>query len=161
MEKHKKRKRKPCKTALGIWALPAGGGMRFCPATFAFWVQGLRSGTSPKKSGEFKTKNQTLCELSPGGEYSQRVGGVPIFSEPAPSHRPWTFASGATPVRTKPNYHRVNRKPGKIGTFYFARNRNFLLCLDTPIPPDLAAHCFARAVLPRQLVGTGMTRTGD
>jgi len=84
-----------------------------------------------KNHGELQNqKSETLCEWSPTGEYSQRVV-VPISSEPAPSHRPWTFASGATPARTTPTYHRVNRKPGKIGTFYLAGNRNFLLGLDT------------------------------
>jgi hypothetical protein len=98
---------------------------------FAFFVQGLRSGNFTKKiRGNFKTQKTNPLRIISRWEYSQRVSVVPIFSEPAPSHRPWTFASGATPVRTKPNYHEAYEKPGKIGTFYFARNRNFLLCLD-------------------------------
>jgi hypothetical protein len=36
-------------------------------------------------------------------------------------------------------YHGRFRRPPKTGTFYFARNRNFLLCLDRKIGPDVAA----------------------
>jgi len=97
-----------------------------------------------KNHGELQNqKSETLCEWSPTGEYSQRVV-VPISSEPAPSHRPWTFASGATPARTTPTYHRVNRKPGKIGTFYLAGNRNFLLGLDTSLVAGTCQFAFHR-----------------
>jgi hypothetical protein len=57
---------------------------------------------------------------------------MPISSEPAPSYRPWTFTAGATLLRTAIPYHDTFRRLGKTGTFYFAQNRNFLLCVDNP-----------------------------
>lgn len=59
------------------------------------------------------------------------TGGVPpIASEPTPSPRLWVSAPGATPAR----HMQINmlRETGafKTGTFYFAHNRKFLLCLD-------------------------------
>ena len=47
------------------------------------------------------------------------------------------FASpleGATPQRTRPDYHALTEGSIKTGTFYFAGKRNFLFCLDTWFP---------------------------
>ncbi|HEX3093228.1 MAG TPA: hypothetical protein VHW72_11430, partial [Candidatus Angelobacter sp.] len=46
-------------------------------------------------------------------------------------HRPWTLSAGATLPTTTSPYHDHFRHPRKTGIFYFAQNRNFLLCLDT------------------------------
>jgi hypothetical protein len=56
---------------------------------------------------------------------------MPITSEPAPSLRPWASATGATPLRTMFNLTCPPKCWVKIGHFYFAGNRTFLLCLDT------------------------------
>ena len=58
---------------------------------------------------------------------------MPITSEPAPSLRPWASATGATPLRTMFNLTCPPKCWVKIGHFYFAGNRTFLLCLDTEI----------------------------
>ena len=55
---------------------------------------------------------------------------MPITSEPAPSLRPWASATGATPLRTMFNLTCPPKCWVKIGHFYFAGNRTFLLCLD-------------------------------
>ena len=55
---------------------------------------------------------------------------TPISSEPAPSHRPWTLLAGATLPAMPLPYHYHSRSPRKTGTFYFAQNRKFLLCVD-------------------------------
>ena len=55
---------------------------------------------------------------------------MPITSEPAPSLRPWASATGATPLRTMFNLTCPPKCWFKIGHFYFAGNRTFLLCLD-------------------------------
>ena len=57
---------------------------------------------------------------------------MPITSEPAPSLRPWASATGATTLRTMFNLTCPPKCWVKIGHFYFAGNRTFLLCLDTP-----------------------------
>ena len=45
------------------------------------------------------------------------------------------FASplGRDPSRTKSDYHDVESRPVKSGTFHFAQNRNFSLCAETAI----------------------------
>jgi hypothetical protein len=65
-------------------------------------------------------------------------GHSPIASEPTPSLRLWAAAPGATPGTADRTYHGWSQRPLKTGTFYFARKRNFLLCLDKSIFPDLA-----------------------
>jgi hypothetical protein len=76
---------------------------------------------------------------------------MPISSEPAPSYRPWTFTAGATLLRTAIPYHDTFRRLGKTGTFYFAQNRNFLLCVDTGESGDrhdrTSSHVIGKAIL--------------
>jgi hypothetical protein len=55
-----------------------------------------------------------------------------LLSEPTPSPRLCISAKGATPQRTPSDYHALAEGSIKTGTFYFAGNRNFLLCLDSP-----------------------------
>ena len=65
-------------------------------------------------------------------------GGTRSFSSSADEFRPAIPRSGwsppepvsASPART--DYHARPASPFKSGTFYFAGNRNFLLCLDSP-----------------------------
>ena len=71
--------------------------MRFCPATSAFFVQGPPLWNFTKKiRGNYKTKNQKPSANGLPWGSARRGSVVPISSEPAPSHRPWTFASGGT-----------------------------------------------------------------
>jgi len=74
---------------------------------------------------------KTLCSTRPNTVERRRGFRRPISSEPAPSHRPWTLSAGATLPTTTSPYHDHFRRTRKTGTFYFAQNRNFLLCLDS------------------------------
>jgi hypothetical protein len=47
------------------------------------------------------------------------------------------LSAGATLPTTTSPYHDHFRHPRKTGTFYFAQNRNFLLCLDSKIGPEI------------------------
>ena len=61
------------------------------------------------------------------------TGGVPpIASEPTPSPRLWAAMPGATPTSLCEYYDEGFSMPFKLGTFYLAGNRNFLLGSDTP-----------------------------
>ena len=57
-------------------------------------------------------------------------GHSPIASEPTPSPRLWAAAPGATPALRIEHITGGRSDHSKTGTFYFARKRNFLLCLD-------------------------------
>jgi hypothetical protein len=76
------------------------------------------------------TAAETLCRAA-GKSGRDRGFDQPISSEPAPSHRPWTLPTGATLPATSLPYHHHFCFLGKTGTFYFAQNRNFVLCVDT------------------------------
>jgi hypothetical protein len=65
---------------------------------------------------------------------------MPITSEPAPSLRPWASATGATPLRTMFNLTCPPKCWVKIGHFYFAGNRTFLLCLDNRTGAGASPH---------------------
>jgi hypothetical protein len=65
-----------------------------------FSIQGLRSGASPKNHHQTKT----LCRQA-AHRLTRRGFGQADSSEPAPSPRPWIFASGATPTRRPLRYH--------------------------------------------------------
>ena len=70
-------------------------------------------------------------ESPPHGFQPLQEGLCRLLSEPTPSPRLCISAQGATPQRTQPDYHALAEGSTKTGTFYFAGNRNFLLCLDT------------------------------
>ncbi len=103
----------------------------------ALLAQGLRSGASPKKC-RFDCFSIRGASLRPPHRNEKALdtpdrehrGLGPISSEPAPSHRPWASVAGATPRRTTAGYHGFSVVPVRTGTFYFAGNRNFLLCSD-------------------------------
>ena len=62
------------------------------------------------------------------------TGGVPpIASEPTPSPRLWAASPDATPVKLCEYYYEGFSIPFKLGTFYLAGNRNFLLGSDTDL----------------------------
>ena len=68
----------------------------------------------------------------PSARFPTDLGGlVPIASEPI---RRLGFASPPrrNPRRTRSEYHRGEKCPAKSGTSYFAQNRNFSFCADTP-----------------------------
>jgi hypothetical protein len=153
------RNRKPGPSVLGIEHRP-GLGNALWPGNFRV----LGPGTSAlelhqKNQGELQNQKPSAHGLL--RRRTRRGSAVPISSEPAPSHRPWTFASGATPMRTKPIYYAANRKPDKIGTFYFAGNRNFLLCLDRKQRQEAEAEP-AEGFCPtgKSLLRAGVNRTG-
>src|ERR1039458_2029522 len=59
------------------------------------------------------------------------TGGVPpIASEPTPSPRLCAASPDATPVKLCEYYYEGFSIPFKLGTFYLAGNRNFLLGSD-------------------------------
>ena len=69
------------------------------------------------------------------------TGGLPpIASEPTPSPRLWTTSPGANPARLCEHYHRAQKLAPKTGTFYLARNRNFLFGSDTIFSRMLARY---------------------
>lgn len=100
------------------------------PAACAFFCPGPLLGNFTKKIS-LAQQHKTLCSTRPNTAQWRRGFRRPISSEPAPSHRPWTLPAGATLPTTTSPYHDHFRRPRKIGTFYFAQNRNFLLCLDS------------------------------
>jgi hypothetical protein len=76
---------------------------------------------------------------APGPRPKNVPGGSRSFSSSADEFRPAIPRSGwsppepvsASPTRTA--YHALPAWHPKTGTFYFAGERNFLLCLDTPV----------------------------
>jgi hypothetical protein len=74
-------------------------------------------------------------EQSPAGapeitRFCVTAGLPPIASEPTPSPRLWATPPGATPAKLCEHYHGVSSTNLKTGTFYLARNRNFLFGSD-------------------------------
>ena len=110
-------------------------------------MQSLRSGVSPKaigisfflenakprlrNGGLLPGKRHPVQESPPHGFQPLKEGLCRLLSEPTPSPRLCISAKGATPQRTRPDYHALAEGSIKTGTFYFAGKRNFLLCLDT------------------------------
>ena len=91
-----------------------------------FIAQGLRSSeTSPKKSCVQK-QNPLKATSSPA------EGSSPMLSSEPPRRRlGLEHPLGRDPLRTSSHYHATSQRPLKTGHFYFARNRTFLLCLDS------------------------------
>jgi hypothetical protein len=86
------------------------------------WSRDLPCGTSPKKSG-----GDSKPKTKPSANYLLTEGRwCRVFQSQLRRIGPGHSRRGATPVRTTPTYHRVNRKSGTIGTFYLA------LTLDSP-----------------------------
>jgi len=77
---------------------PGKGG----PAVFAFGNPGppLRDFTK-----NIRLKNKTLCPDKPWLGSQAEGFAKPMSSEPAPSHRPWISALGATPACRALPYH--------------------------------------------------------
>src|SRR6202035_1576739 len=98
-----------------------------------------RPGKSAQPPSRFKAQGlapklhqNDLPKAKPSDVYSPPEGSMPITSEPAPSLRPWPSATGAPPLRTMFNLTCPPKCWVKIGHFYFAGNRTFLLCLVMP-----------------------------
>src|ERR1017187_6273337 len=72
-----------------------------------------------------------IQESPPHGFQPLKEGVCRLLSEPTPSPRLCISAKGATPQRTRPDYHALLEGLTQTGTFYFAGKRNFLLCLDS------------------------------
>ena len=112
------------------------------PTTCAFFCPGPQLGNFTKKislASNTKPSARPAPTRRSGAEGSRR----PISSEPAPSHRPWTLPAGTTLPTTISPYHDHFHRPRKTGTFYFAQNRNFLLCLDSTKSLSQASFCAA------------------
>jgi hypothetical protein len=75
------------------------------------YAQGLRSEASPKK-WDFRSTHAR----KPFGTVEVTEGLQPISSEPAPSHRPWASAPGATPKRTTVRYAARRRTRTRTAT---------------------------------------------
>ena len=96
-----------------------------------------------------KPKSKPNPELGPhrlplvGPELRQKnaPGGTRSFSSSADEFRPTIPRSGWSPPEpvsaspARPPYHAFSASHPKTGTFYFAGNRNFLLCLDRECLP--------------------------
>ena len=92
---------RPLRTCLQTIRKPGKSG----PASSRSMIHGLRSGRLHQKH---PVQSKTL--LSPRADYrahEQRSEGFakPMSSEPAPSHRPWIGALGATPACRALPYH--------------------------------------------------------
>ena len=72
------------------------------PVTFAFSNQGP---PLPDFTKNIRLKNKTLCPDKPSLGPQAEGFAKPMSSEPAPSHRPWISALGATPARRALPYH--------------------------------------------------------
>jgi len=91
-----------------------------------------------QSQNQILSRDQTTSRWSaPKPRQKNAPGGTRSFSSSADEFRPGIPRSGwsppepvsASPART--DYHAPPACPFKTGTFYFARKRNFLLCLDT------------------------------
>ena len=108
-------------------------------------------------------QNQTLSQdraasrrSAPSPGKRNATGGPRSFSSSADEFRPAIPRSGWSPPEpvsaspARPDYHALPAWHLKTGTFYFAGNRNFLLCLDSqPIRRNLRRFRKGRGLLPR------------
>ena len=99
------------------------------PAAFAFFCPGPQLGNFTKKIS-FASNTKPSARPAPIQRRGAEGSHDRFLRSPAPSHRPWTLSAGATLPTTTSPYHDHFRRTRKTGTFYFAQNRNFLLCLD-------------------------------
>lgn len=90
----------------------------------------LRDSTKEKGHGKGKSKDQKQKPSDGVGATRGRVADAFFGASPVVASALGT-APGATPARPTRTYHGRRSPSLKTGTFYFARNRKFLLCLDT------------------------------
>jgi len=114
---------------------------RFQGMAESFWSDGVQNQKPNPGPGPYR-----LPLVGPEARQKNAPGGPRSFSSSADEFRPAIPRSGwsppgpvsASPARS--DYHALPRGYTKTGTFYFARKRNFLLCLDTR-PTQVVGGC--------------------
>jgi len=125
---------------------PGRPGCVFQGMAESIWSDGV-STAKPKSKPNPGSGPNRLPMVGPGSRQKNAPGGSPSFSSSTDEFRPAIPRSGwsppepvfASPART--DYHAPAACLLKTGTFYFAGNRNFLLCLDTPDGVCLIFRC--------------------